>query len=163
MSLTCWSCGWSHKKPAIRSVKPKRDQRAKNLLAVPNVNAGQTVLVVDYEPLLRFMIQKVLALEHHQVSFAASGQEALQALQLNKFNLIIADFDLPDMKGDVLSGIIKAADPEQRILVLTTNVTDVNVISDSMRVNFDGWLSKPFKIHDLLQTVRTLKTRPISP
>jgi CheY-like chemotaxis protein len=56
------------------------------------------VLLIEDNRVLRELFKSVLAREYCVVA-VASGQEALEALRTGTFDLVLSDFDLPDMTG----------------------------------------------------------------
>jgi CheY-like chemotaxis protein len=77
------------------------------------------ILVVDDELIIRETVKRVLVLDGHTVETAATGREALCLFEQDKFDLVILDYEMPDMKGDELSLLIKALAPNQSIAILT--------------------------------------------
>ena len=66
------------------------------------------ILVVDDEPFVCDAVKMMLNFDGHTVQTANSGQEALEMLERDKFDLVITDFAMPNMKGDELAAAIKA-------------------------------------------------------
>ena len=73
----------------------------------------KTILVVDDEPLVCDAVKMMLNFDGHVVQTAASGQEALAILEKQGFDLVITDFEMPNMKGDELAAAIKARAPKR--------------------------------------------------
>jgi DNA-binding NtrC family response regulator len=69
-------------------------------------NGAVTVLVVDDEEMVSRMLRAYLVLQGLEVTTAAAGMEALEALAAGRFHAAIIDMRLPDMSGDEL--IIRA-------------------------------------------------------
>ena len=55
----------------------------------------------------------------HEVQIAEGGETALALFDKNYFDLVITDYMMPDIKGDVLVKLIKQRRPAQRILMAT--------------------------------------------
>jgi CheY-like chemotaxis protein len=58
-----------------------------------------TILLIDDEPIIRQLFQKVLEHEGHSVLTASNGREALEVLRENKPDLLLLDMMMPQMDG----------------------------------------------------------------
>ena len=110
------------------------------------------VLVVDDEAPVRTMM--AAALERHGYAFelASGGREALAALQLNTFNLVLTDIVMQEVDGIALLEQIHALQPNLPV-VMVTAVHDISVAIDAMRRGAYDYLLKPFEQEQLLGTV----------
>jgi putative nucleotidyltransferase with HDIG domain len=95
-----------------------------------------------------------VTLEHHGYSceIAASGREALIALERNSFQLVLCDLVLSDMDGAALLDRIRPLYPSVPVVVVSA-VHDLNVAIDTMRRGACDYLPKPFESKQLLLTV----------
>jgi DNA-binding response OmpR family regulator len=114
------------------------------------------ILVVDDEPLMRDALERLLTADGHSVESATNGRDGLVLFEKGKFDLVILDYEMPDVKGDELALMIKALAPDQPLIMitafpetLTTNLlTDVDVI-----------IRKPFDPHEFRIAARKLLRR----
>ena len=113
------------------------------------------ILVVDDEALVCDSIRWILALDQHQVETAGSGQEALAAFKPGKFDLIIIDYQMPDMKGDKVAAEIKALAPRQSILMVTAYGETLRLTGD-FPLPVDRVIAKPFALEEFREAVRQL-------
>ncbi len=87
---------------------------------VPVPGAGiQRILVVDDQDIIRELIQQQLAEDGHQVETAGSGQEALEKMACNEFDLIVTDQSMPGMTGEELAVVAKERRPATSVILLT--------------------------------------------
>jgi two-component system, cell cycle sensor histidine kinase and response regulator CckA len=122
-----------------------------NLMPGPE-NSGHRILVVDDEPLIRETVKRVLVSEGHAVETASSGKEALALFEEDKFDLLILDYEMPDMRGDELALLIKALVPNQPIAILTGYQ---ETVARNLLTDVDFIMSKPFDP----QTLRRVTNR----
>ena len=122
-------------------------------------NGGETrarkparVLVVDDEPPVRTMIAAALERQGYTVEQACDGRNALEALEMNTFNLVLTDIVMNDVNGIALLERIHALQPNLPV-VMVTAVHDISVAIDSMRRGAYDYLLKPFEREQLLSTV----------
>ena len=101
------------------------------------------VLVVDDSLIIRKKIKKlVIELGHNVVYSAKNGQEAIDNYNSNDIDLVTMDITMPDMDGiEAVQHIIKA-DPEAKILMVTSHGQEDMVIS-SIKAGAVGYMLKP--------------------
>jgi DNA-binding response OmpR family regulator len=114
------------------------------------------VLVVESEPDLMTLYAEYLSALDLDVIIASDGNECLSVLKVNDFDIIILDMHL--------SGNIEASDvakkiyrikPNQRIVLTTTNPLNRSSDKiDSLRVNKEDILVKPFMLSSLLEAIK---------
>jgi len=101
------------------------------------------VLVVEDDPILGRLIERVLSQFTEQVTVVRSGEAALKAMAATSFDAIASDISLPDMSGlDVISQA-RAIVPASGIVAITGFV-DVDMAVRSMKAGADDFLGKPF-------------------
>ena len=110
------------------------------------------ILVVDDETPVRTMIAAALERQGFDIDLASGGREALEALELNTFNLVLTDIVMQDVNGIALLESIHALQPNLPV-VMVTAVHDISVAIDSMRRGAYDYLLKPFEQDQLLNTV----------
>jgi putative nucleotidyltransferase with HDIG domain len=94
------------------------------------------------------------ALESHgcTIELASGGREALQALKLNNFDLMLTDILMHDVNGIALLERVHTLYPNLPV-VMVTAVHDITVAIDAMRRGAYDYLLKPFEPEQLLTTV----------
>jgi CheY-like chemotaxis protein len=121
-------------------------------------NMARRVLVVDDDPTVADSISRVLLMDRFEVETVTSGQEALDAFQPGKFDLIIVDYDMPVMKGDKLAAAIKTIVPQQPIMMLTAYGEELR-FQGNFPLAVDQVISKPFALQDFREAVRRLASK----
>jgi CheY-like chemotaxis protein len=110
------------------------------------------ILVVDDEPFVCDAVKMMLAFDGHQVDTANSGKEALTAFENGKFDIVITDFSMPDMKGDELAAAIKSRAPDQPVVMITA-YAELLQASGNQLSGVDFVISKPFLLENLREAL----------
>jgi putative nucleotidyltransferase with HDIG domain len=100
------------------------------------------VLAVDDEVSACKLLSIILGPPAFQCATASSGEEALVALQRERFDAVISDLQMPGMSGMELLAESRRLQPHVAFLV-TTGVDDVDVGVKAMRSGADDYLVKP--------------------
>ena len=87
-------------------------------LAVLDVS-GATVLIVDDEPAILRMLEKVVSGYGYNTKTAASAEEADQWISVMRFVVVLLDVELPRMNGVEFLSWALARDPELAVIMLT--------------------------------------------
>ena len=128
---------------------------------IANVRKPARVLVVDDEAHVRSMVGSTLERKGYEVQLASSGREALAALEMNTYDLVLTDIVMQDLNGIALLERIHAQQPNLPV-VMVTAIHDISVAIDSMRRGAYDYLLKPFERDHLMGTVeRALKHRQV--
>jgi two-component system, chemotaxis family, chemotaxis protein CheY len=116
------------------------------------------LLIVDDSKLMRDLVAACLRpLGEVAFEFAASGLEALERLALACFDLIVLDYNMPDVDGLEVIEFVRAQDQLRAlpILIVTTRGDDENR-SRLLAAGASGFLPKPFAPQQILEAVRGL-------
>lgn len=101
------------------------------------------ILVVDDEKVIRKGCDEVLTQEGYEVLLAESGEQGLNMIEKEHFDIILLDLMMPGLSGfDVLSHV-KALHPDTSIIVITGYATIENSIEAMKKGAFD-FIPKPF-------------------
>ena len=100
------------------------------------------VLVVDDEAAARKLLALILSPPAFHCTVASNGEEALTALQHERFDAVVSDLHMPGMGGMELLSQARRRHPHLAFLV-TTGVDDVDVGVQAMRSGADDYLTKP--------------------
>jgi two-component system alkaline phosphatase synthesis response regulator PhoP/two-component system response regulator VicR len=113
------------------------------------------VLVVDDDPSMRRIVERVLQLDELEVATAANGAECLIAVGGQLPDLIILDVNMPVMDGlQALRALREnAATRNVPVIMLTARDSDDDVARGWM-TGVDLYLTKPFELRQLRLAVR---------
>ena len=116
------------------------------------------ILVVEDDGPIRASIRRALAYEGHQVTEAADGQAALDAVSRSRPDLVLLDLTLPNVDGLEVCRRLRAAGDDMPILMVTArDAVDARVLG--LDAGADDYLVKPFDISELNARVRALLRR----
>jgi len=115
---------------------------------------GKTILVVEDALLNIKLIREILTYRGDTVFEAANGREGIDLAIEKKPDLILMDIQMPVMDGMEATRLIKANPATRHIPIVA--LTGYAMDGDKKRMleaGCDGYLSKPFKIKELLQAI----------
>ena len=121
----------------------------------PEAVVGASVLVVEDEAHLASAVVDALTDAGYVVEHAHDGEEALAKIAAQMFDVVICDLKMPRVDGKTFYRRLDATTPAlaQRVIFVTGDVagTDAEQFLDESGCR---WLAKPFRLGDLLRTVR---------
>ncbi|HBO34801.1 MAG TPA: DNA-binding response regulator [Anaerolineaceae bacterium] len=118
---------------------------------------GLKVLVVDDEIAIQRFLRVALNGQGFIVSEANTGQAALQAITLNRPDLVILDLGLPDMDGIEVTRRTREWS-KVPIIILSVREQEDDKIA-ALDAGADDYLTKPFGMGELLARIRTVLRR----
>jgi signal transduction histidine kinase/CheY-like chemotaxis protein len=117
--------------------------------------AGASILLVEDEAPLAVAVADALRDSGYVVEHAGDGEQALQKVRHKTFDLIICDLKMPRVDGRTFYTMLQSAAPlmTRRVMFMTGDVagTDAESFLESTGCR---WLAKPFRLADLLKTVK---------
>lgn len=114
--------------------------------------------VVEDDPIMGEPLNQCLELEGYQVAWWRTGCEAMSGLKRKLPDLVICDIRLPDMSGEVLFRTIANSCIAPPFLFMTA-FGQIDQAVALIRAGAGDYLTKPFKIEDLLSRARVLTSR----
>ncbi len=124
---------------------------------------GLRILLAEDNEMSIIFMKKLLAKWNVELDVATNGQDAIDKLKANPYDVILMDLHMPVLNGiDATQQIRLLDDPNKariHILALTASVSD-EIIANITHWGFDDYLGKPFRPNDLhrkLETALNLK------
>jgi CheY-like chemotaxis protein len=110
------------------------------------------ILYVDDDKPSRCLMEIIIEEMGHTLAMVSTGEEAVEKIKTEKFDLIIMDIRLPSMNGYDTTRTIRRMNKEIPIIAFTAHVMDW-VPQKCKDAGMDGFLSKPLDIDTLKKTI----------
>lgn len=120
---------------------------------------AQHILVVEDDQTIWRGLHQALTDQGYTVSLAATGARSLVAAAAEP-DLILLDLGLPDMDGIDVCRKIRTLYPQATVLILTARSDEIDVVL-GLDAGADDYLTKPFKLSELLARIRAHLRRRI--
>ena len=114
------------------------------------------VLLVEDDPAISEPLARALGREGYEVLASSTGREALTNVE--GADLVVLDLGLPDMDGLDVAREIRADGGRVPILILTARTDEVDMVV-GLDAGADDYVTKPFRLAELLARVRALLRR----
>jgi response regulator RpfG family c-di-GMP phosphodiesterase len=114
--------------------------------------ASVSILIVDDEKTIRQSLREVVAAHGYGSSTAPNARAALKALQECRYELVIADINMPGEDGLWLLQKVREGYPDTAMIMLT-GVGDVRTAVGCLKLGASDYVTKPFKIDDVLASI----------
>jgi signal transduction histidine kinase/CheY-like chemotaxis protein/HPt (histidine-containing phosphotransfer) domain-containing protein len=112
------------------------------------------VLFIDDDRMHLNLLSEVMKKENLSFICCSNANKALKLLEQESFNILFVDIQMPDMTGyELIEKLRKMSFPGAATLPVIGFSANTYWIEDNLDNGFSGFLSKPFKVHDLLKTI----------
>lgn len=119
---------------------------------------GPRVLVVDDSGVMRKIIIRALnAIEITDVTEAANGAEGLKMFQAESFDLVLSDWNMPQMNGLEMLRAIRATGSTTPLIMVTTEAEQGRVL-EAIQSGANNYLVKPFEQETLIEKLEKYVT-----
>ncbi|MCH8186145.1 MAG: response regulator [Chloroflexi bacterium] len=116
---------------------------------------GASVLVIDDDPLIRRTMADLLALDGHEATLAADGEEGISLFESGEYDVVFTDLAMPGMSGWDVAAAAKAKRPQIPVVILTGWGAALEQ-KDIESAGVDAVVTKPFGVKAVLGLVRSL-------
>jgi two-component system chemotaxis response regulator CheY len=116
-------------------------------------------LVVDDSTTMRKILINILATAGiTDVQQASDGQQAVEAVGAEEYNLILMDWNMPNMLGIDALKAIRAAGKQVPIIMVTTEAEKSRVL-EALRAGANNYIIKPFKPEAIISKIQETLAR----
>jgi DNA-binding response OmpR family regulator len=116
------------------------------------------LLIVEDENQIADTLKNALEKKHFAVDVAYDGLDGFQKAQINAYDCIVLDLNLPKMDGLEVAKKLREKNVKTSILMLTAR-TFSNNIYDGFENGADDYLKKPFDLKELIYRINALINR----
>ena len=130
--------------------------RASAVKAAEHAATGETVLVVEDEPVVRGVILEMLGEQGYRTLEAVDGPSGLRILRSHeRIDLLLTDVGLPGMNGRQLADQARETRPELKILFITGYAESVAIADGFLQPGME-MITKPFDLDNLSRRIRAM-------
>ncbi|MBD3362973.1 response regulator [Candidatus Dojkabacteria bacterium] len=118
------------------------------------------ILLMEDDKFIATFIMRNLKDKGYAIDWTADGKEGLELARVNKgsYTVIVVDIILPEVNGLKIIEILRKEEDKTPILILSSrDKTEQKV--EGLNIGGDDYLTKPFKISELLARIRALSRR----
>ncbi len=112
-------------------------------------------LVVDDEPLIREVLEEILAGQGHHVFTAANGKTGLELFYSQHPDFVITDLGMPEMSGWEVAAAVKSAVPSTKVLLMTGWGSSLDE-EKAKHSGVDRILAKPFQVAEFQGAIQEM-------
>lgn len=123
------------------------------------MKALRKVLVVDDDPVVGKSIDRILSSRGYAVIAAAGGEEAMQRLASEDYDVVYTDIKMPGMSGLEVARHIKESRPWLPVVIVTGYGNDANE-AEAREIGVSGFLRKPLSPDMVESTADELTRKP---
>jgi|SRR3954447_13981239 DNA-binding response OmpR family regulator len=122
-----------------------------------SANSATSVLVVDDEPQVVWVLQFSLQAEGYETFTAHNGLEAMLEIGEHHPKLMVLDVMMPEMDGwSVLEELMKLPKDERPRVVVVSALASLRDRAKAAELGADAYCPKPFNVEDLLGVLHDL-------
>lgn len=108
---------------------------------------AKTILVVDDSAMMRKIVIKNVREAGFQVQFveASDGKEGLEKFQAGGIDVILTDWNMPNMDGVTMVKEIRKVDPQKTVpIVMVTTEGSADKVKEAVLAGANNYIAKPF-------------------
>ena len=113
----------------------------------------EKTLVVDDEPGVRNVLQRVLAQAGYDVVASGDGTQALYQISQGEADIVLLDINMPGISGMEMLAKITADYPDVCVIMVTA-VADIQVAVEALKMGAYDYITKPFSREEVVQKVQ---------
>ena len=123
-------------------------------------NPPYKILIVDDEELIRDLLKTMCSLYDLNTECVTNGQEAVNALAKERFEIVFMDLDMPIMGGLEATRGIRQCERERNYkrtpIIAISGTTICNPHRTCLEAGMDGFLPKPIVLSDMFDVLKSV-------
>lgn len=119
------------------------------------------ILLVDDDPAATRLYRTMLVNGGHEVLTVDSGVDAVEVADAERLDLVITDFNMPGIKGDVTLSLLRARSPALPVIILTSEPSPT-VEKRARAAGAAAFLRKPCSADALTRAIERARRKPAS-
>lgn len=130
--------------------------------SVASPSARVSVLLVDDDPLIRRILERIIRRLGHAVATASNGHEAATIFAASdpRPRLVVTDIEMPGMRGEELAVQLRRVQPQLPVLFVS-GANGSDELQDFLKTGSAELLAKPFREQDLVDAINRLLRTPL--
>jgi len=118
------------------------------------------ILLAEDNAINQLLATRMLEKQGYSVTLANNGKEALSALEREKFEVVLMDVQMPEMDGFEATAAIrereKVSGSRHQVVIAMTAHAIAGDRERCLKAGMDGYVSKPFRIAELLKEIEAV-------
>ncbi|MGD9327637.1 MAG: response regulator [Cyclobacteriaceae bacterium] len=123
------------------------------------MSAPKKVLIAEDSSVIQNLTKKILSIQNYEISSVKNGQQVLDALEAEPFDIILMDINMPVMDGIECTEKIRSLDDEVKsnipIIAITGNARNLS-LEEYQEIGINEFLQKPLNFDQLVTLVKEL-------
>lgn len=125
------------------------------------MEAPKKVLIAEDSSVIQNLTKKILSIQNYEISSVKNGQQVLDILQSEPFDIILMDINMPVMDGIECTEKIRSLDDPEiskiPIIAITGNARNLS-LEEYREIGINELLQKPLNFDQLVNLVKKLTT-----
>ncbi len=113
----------------------------------------ENVLIIDDDNDICLLLQKFLTKKGYEATYANTGEEGIEKLKKNKYDLVLCDYRLPSEDGLNVLQKIKIISPSTAVIIIT-GYSDVRIAVQTLKHGAYDYVTKPLYPDEILVTIK---------
>lgn len=106
---------------------------------------NKKILIVDDSATIRNLVKIALKLDGYDITTAIDGQDALEKLGKNSFDMLITDLNMPNMDGrELIKNVREISEFVKLPIIVLSSLSSAKDITNTMDIGADAYITKPF-------------------
>lgn len=119
------------------------------------------IMVIDIEEIVGEMAKISLELEGYVVETFLNGESALARMKTQIFDVVVTDYRMEDMDGVEVLRTVKRDFPGTAVIMMSAH-SKLDSVNETLRGDVHDFLSKPFRVKNLKESIRRALNLPSS-